>query len=72
MPKEPILIKPIQKYPIYPIRPIRPFPPAPIPEEMEFYPSPDRQEYQLVKNGIIYHGKTGRPMVNLIEKVEYS
>lgn len=53
-------------------RPIDPFPiPPPQPAEPPYYPSPDRQEYEYIKDGIIYNGATGRPVFNLKTGVYY-
>jgi hypothetical protein len=55
-------------FPIRPIRPIRPFPiPFPLPPiyTTNIHPCPDRQECEIQFNGVIYDGKTGRPLIDL-------
>jgi len=45
-------------------RPVLPRPPIPIPPGFVPCPCPDKQEYEYLKGGIIYDGKTGYPKIN--------
>lgn len=47
------------------VRPVRRIiGPIPIPPGFVPCPCPDKQEYEFLKGGIIYNGKTGYPKLN--------
>lgn len=66
----PIIPRPIR-------RRIRPFPypfPQPLPPVIppeDLHPCPDKQDANMMLDGVLYDGESGRPVIDFVQNIEY-